>query len=222
MGDDIVTLYVGAERKRFTVHKKLLCDGSPFFAKAFQGSFKEAKEGVMDLPEDDANTVAVMVDFLYRGSVQQTFHSDIEQNLTLLRSLYVLADKVDMKKLMDNTIDEIAWNLILPPNFRFDKQTIQQTYAQTHATSNLRRYCAALLLCTMVKKDLDSLWSEQASEISESHPEFCQDLVQLLLKYSKQIRESTKGNSAETVAEFGTCEFHSHGSEEECYLKATK
>ena len=42
---------MGKKRKEFVIHKKLLCDKSDFFRKAFTGSFKEG-EGVMYLPDE--------------------------------------------------------------------------------------------------------------------------------------------------------------------------
>ncbi|KAE9381258.1 hypothetical protein N431DRAFT_440138 [Stipitochalara longipes BDJ] len=93
LGHEFVTLYVGSKRKKFKVHKKLLCDRSLFFSKAFNGSFKEAQDGVMYLPEDNADVVCSLVDFLYRGTIPaipriQNGHSS---QSTIL--LYLLAEK---------------------------------------------------------------------------------------------------------------------------------
>jgi hypothetical protein len=71
LGDEIVTLYVGKKRKKFTLHKKLLCDRRKYFSKAFRGRFQEAQSGKMHLPEDDPDTVFDLVDYLYRGTVPE-------------------------------------------------------------------------------------------------------------------------------------------------------
>jgi hypothetical protein len=58
LGEDIVILYVGTKRQKYQIHKKLLCDRSSFFQKAFssESNFKEAVESIMHLPEDDPTT----------------------------------------------------------------------------------------------------------------------------------------------------------------------
>jgi hypothetical protein len=53
LGEEIVTIFVGPNRKRFPIHKILLFTRSDFFSKAFNGGFEEVETGVMNLPEDD-------------------------------------------------------------------------------------------------------------------------------------------------------------------------
>lgn len=48
-----VTLYIGPDRKAFTLNKELLCDKIGFLRVAFQGRFKERTEKTIDLPEED-------------------------------------------------------------------------------------------------------------------------------------------------------------------------
>lgn len=82
MGSDIVTLVVGKKRKEFKVHKKLICEASKFFNDAFNGPFKEGKEGIMYMPEDDPDVITYLVDWLYRSPlpmVEDPANSDEEQ-----------------------------------------------------------------------------------------------------------------------------------------------
>jgi hypothetical protein len=65
LGNEVVTLVVGAEKKVFTVHKKLLCDRSAFFSKGFNGQFKEAAEGRMELPNDTSAAFECFLTWLY-------------------------------------------------------------------------------------------------------------------------------------------------------------
>jgi hypothetical protein len=48
LGSEIVTIYLDPKRKKITVHKKLLCDKSSFFDKAFNGPFPEVREGLRE------------------------------------------------------------------------------------------------------------------------------------------------------------------------------
>ncbi|KAK5674689.1 hypothetical protein LTS10_012690 [Elasticomyces elasticus] len=49
----------------WAVHKAVVCTQSSFFAKACDGSFKEAEEGVIALKEDDSAVVNGMLRFMY-------------------------------------------------------------------------------------------------------------------------------------------------------------
>ncbi|KAK5710265.1 hypothetical protein LTR17_019035 [Elasticomyces elasticus] len=51
--------------KQWAVHKAIVCMQSPFFAKACDGSFKEAKEGVITLEDDHPTVVKGMLQFMY-------------------------------------------------------------------------------------------------------------------------------------------------------------
>jgi hypothetical protein len=60
---------VGSGEKKLSVHKKLLCEASKFFAKAFNGPFKEGLIGVIELPEEDEVALNAFITWLYRGSL---------------------------------------------------------------------------------------------------------------------------------------------------------
>ncbi|KAI5212219.1 hypothetical protein E4T42_01327 [Aureobasidium subglaciale] len=51
-----VTIVVGPEKEPYTLHKELLCFYSDFFRAAFQGSFKEATEGRIELLDVQVDT----------------------------------------------------------------------------------------------------------------------------------------------------------------------
>jgi hypothetical protein len=65
LGTQIVTIHVGSKRKAFAVHKKLICDRSEFFDKAFNSGFKES-EGFMYLLGDDPTAFNLLINFIYQ------------------------------------------------------------------------------------------------------------------------------------------------------------
>lgn len=69
MGTDIVTLYVGENRTKFTVHKGLLTGNSDYFKKALDGPFKEAQENAIHLVEERAGSIEILIGWLYRGFI---------------------------------------------------------------------------------------------------------------------------------------------------------
>src|SRR4051812_9985214 len=73
MGVEIVTIHVGSLAskgiKTFVMHKKLLCDSSDYFSKAFNGGFIENK-GTMELPTDDPDIFYLFVNYIYQGRIE--------------------------------------------------------------------------------------------------------------------------------------------------------
>lgn len=60
----MVTLYVGEIRIRYRVYEDTLCQ-LPFFRAALQGQFKEALDKTINMPEDDPEAVAALIQWLY-------------------------------------------------------------------------------------------------------------------------------------------------------------
>ncbi|RFN52867.1 amino acid transport protein gap1 [Fusarium flagelliforme] len=52
----------------YTVHKAIICTRSPFFAARCDGDSKEAKSGVIKLPDDDPVAVKMVIRYLYTGT----------------------------------------------------------------------------------------------------------------------------------------------------------
>jgi hypothetical protein len=96
-----IQVHVGEDDKKhiFDVHESLITARSLFFKKALSGDWKEAKDRVVMLPEDDSVTFRRYVYLLYTGSfivipdpLPENYRgTDERQNL--LR-LYVLAEKL--------------------------------------------------------------------------------------------------------------------------------
>ena len=55
------------ERKRFVVHRDLICGVVPFFQKAFGGGFSESISGEISLPEEHPGAFKLFVFWLYKG-----------------------------------------------------------------------------------------------------------------------------------------------------------
>lgn len=100
----MVTIYVGPKRKKFTLHKDLICRSIDFFSKAFTGFFKEAQEGIMYMPEDTPGSFSLLVDYLYRGTVPL---GNTNQQFDELYNLYYLAEKLCLPILKDVAMDRI-------------------------------------------------------------------------------------------------------------------
>ena len=143
LGKSTVTLLVGDEEERFVLDKTLLSAQSEFFAKAFSSDFQE-KNGVMKLPEEDADLFQKFVRWLYTGLIDPIFDAADEENgdgckqkaaLLGAISLYMLGEKWLILDLMQSCWDIMreedrasglstgdyydAWKLAQPSKIRY-------------------------------------------------------------------------------------------------------
>ncbi|TGO25775.1 hypothetical protein BPAE_0073g00410 [Botrytis paeoniae] len=70
LGDELVQIFVGPERKTFSVHKNLIRRSGDFFKVVFQDNgFKEGAENKMDLPEDKPYIFQGFFNWMYTAQV---------------------------------------------------------------------------------------------------------------------------------------------------------
>ena len=90
----MVTVFVGAKRKSYHLHRDLLCDRSPYFEAAFLGRFKEASTKELHLTNDSVSAFELLVNWLYGSSLKQPKGlEELRPYLTLL----ALAEKLLME-----------------------------------------------------------------------------------------------------------------------------
>ncbi|CAD6441481.1 8381d201-8d09-46f8-90a6-3cc1c6cbfc1d [Sclerotinia trifoliorum] len=145
LGDEVVTVTVGKEKRKFVLHKQLLCDSVQYFRSAFSaGAFKEGQESIMDIPEDEPEAFELFVNWLYRASLPTSSRSG---DLHWLLSLYIFAEKLCMNELANKTIDAIQAmtshpEIYLPLNMEVTKKI----WRNTSPTSPLRTFCIHALV----------------------------------------------------------------------------
>lgn len=144
-------LKVGPKKTRFDVHKRQLCETSPFFEAAFNGNFRE-KAGTMNLVEDDVQAFEHFVRWVYERDMDILLEGDKDHLLARMRELievYVLADKYDIPALKNHIIqilfdavkhgsDKKLHGLRLPL-----LEDVQYIYANTARGSTLRKFVIA-------------------------------------------------------------------------------
>jgi BTB/POZ domain len=225
LGTEIVTIHVGPKRKSFTVHKKLICDRSEFFDKAFNGRFQEAK-GVMYLAEEDIAAFDSFITYLYQDRLPQ-FSSTMEctaENFEAqkLCPLFFLAEKVCCNELANKVMDAIQdfgrLNELIPGN-----ESTAMIYENTHEESKLRSYCVLMLLYIWrTVEDSDKTWVKDTTDLTRDLPDFASDFIKLQFRYRDRFQ---KGNVADAQVRndeegFGRCFFHTHAKGEVCHLES--
>lgn len=71
----VIFLQVGPTPVIFHAYEDIICR-LPFFKAALHGGFREATDKVIAMPDDDADTVASLLEFLYLGTYAYTYASD--------------------------------------------------------------------------------------------------------------------------------------------------
>lgn len=103
---EIVTVYVGVKRKRFYLHRELICQRSPFMEKCLKkGRFDEGYKNELYLPEDDTKAFSIIVDWIYRTKLP--LRTDAAFDLSDMSSAYCMADKFGMEELQNSIMDSI-------------------------------------------------------------------------------------------------------------------
>lgn len=64
-----VDIYIGSDKEYRSVPKDLLCSYSPFFDRCFNGSFREAHEQKLELPEEKIEDFDIFLEFILRGTI---------------------------------------------------------------------------------------------------------------------------------------------------------
>jgi hypothetical protein len=120
---------VGKKAQLFTIHLELLTHYSPFFHNALKGSFKEAHEKLVTLPDTSSRVVELFVHWLYhqrlptKGDSPQLLamyldDKDAYVQLENLVDLYIFCDKYDVPKLkrlcLDAAFQHLEEEHILP------------------------------------------------------------------------------------------------------------
>lgn len=93
----MVKIFVGTERKQWILPESLLCDRLKFFKATFRGGFRESKEKVLELPEDDPIAFGYILDRIFGLSHWQipfNFGQDFNERQLMWCKVYVLEDRL--------------------------------------------------------------------------------------------------------------------------------
>lgn len=113
--DDIVSVIVGANAKKFGLHKGLLCHHSSFFNSALNGSFKEAAEKSVTLAEESECTFAIFVAWLYSQKlISERDGRDSPCSIEELLTLYIFGDRLEIPELELDVMDTLIKRLQSP------------------------------------------------------------------------------------------------------------
>jgi hypothetical protein len=124
---EIITVHVGPKRKRFYLHRDLICERSPFMEKCLsKNRFSEGEKNELYLPEDDPKAFAIVVDWIYRERLPSMSSGVAGMDVIDMSSAYCMADKFGMEELQNGIMDYIR------ATFRVSSQSHAHTHGHTH------------------------------------------------------------------------------------------
>ena len=120
--DNIITVQVGAEGKKYFIHQGLICEYSAYFRAALkEGRFAEGRDGLVKLGDDDSQTFGTFMNWLYtsklppRPDAVQLKLDSSDPDLAALWSYYdyllkawIFGDARGMPKFQDHVMDELV------------------------------------------------------------------------------------------------------------------
>ncbi|KAF7929325.1 uncharacterized protein EAE98_005244 [Botrytis deweyae] len=224
LGNELVTITIGKEKQKFTLHKQLLCESVDYFRGAFSvGGFQESHSSCMDMPEDDPEAFELFLHWLYRGEVRRaTKLTDIDQFL----KLYVFSEKLCLNEVANKTMDaiqEMNYDLYTLPKCSLEQ--LDGVWRNTSSTSPLRKWLIHLLVY--------NVWDHEGSGTPEkkTFPLKTEELISLwqLFKDHEDLYASfftqLHKHAADNPPPFGfdfndssPCAYHRHSEGEVCHL----
>lgn len=141
MASPKVDIFVGSEMKQYSVPVDILCYYSPYFDCCFRGSFKEAAEQKLTLPEDSVEDFDILLDYILTGHVPSTY--EVKENdkagLEKCISFIEYADKYSIGEagmaVYDNLVKILqSREVFLRPNHI---KTVFQVFPEKHTMREL-------------------------------------------------------------------------------------
>lgn len=142
-GFTITELYMGQHATPFTLHTRLLCENSGFFARLLCQPTTTQDRCFIGV---DPKVFAAIYDWLYRDKLPDVTVDEPEAvHLELLfrMNVYRLAHQLDMPALKDNAMTDIVRGFIVNSMLPNSKE-IEFAYEMTTSKSTLRQYIARM------------------------------------------------------------------------------
>ncbi|KAF2279433.1 uncharacterized protein EI97DRAFT_412463 [Westerdykella ornata] len=196
----------------FSVHENLICASSDFFRKAMEGDWKESKQLLVCLEDDDPDTFLVYLHWLYRGTLPVRIDEPgplMNSEYLQLAKAYILGDKLQDGDFKDVVIDAMIdkckstasdghrWFPVGP--------VLRCMYKNTPTSSKARR-----LLVDIYVHHGPGHWTSDGAEQDEIPKDFLYEVTMAFM--------DKRDKNEEDPTQRPTCAYHEHGpGETRCY-----
>ncbi|KAL2064592.1 hypothetical protein VTL71DRAFT_3729 [Oculimacula yallundae] len=216
MGSEVVELIVGPEKKKFIVHKDLLCSKVPYFEKMFKGGYSEATNNSAAFPEDNVECFDLLLGWIYNGRLRALTADTKNANGVRVISwsmsdFYSFTDKICLPDLQDYALD-LYINMAEKGNTLPDVSHIKELYKCSTANSGIRKFASASFRKALTLQD-ENLW------LMDDMQKLLAENLDLRVDFLTSIRE---GEEVKDPRQVPRCTFHQHGDRKGCYLEVGK
>lgn len=212
-----VDIFVGSQRRQWTLHRNLLCHYSSYFEAEFQGHevprAKKSGENRLDLPEDDPRGFALLVKWLYQGELEDISGMNDEEKYeyaVACHKLYLLCNRFYMLPLKNVAIDQYRRALheaqLVP-----DADEINQIYRASPPGSPFRSLMTKIAARQIMDPEVDKD-AETYRECFDNNPDFAVEMV-------NAVRHLSGGMLFDDPTEDIACEYHDHSDGQDCAVK---
>lgn len=191
-------ILVGSEKRSFKVPEGRLTMHSPVFERMCSAPFREAKQRLIKLPEDDPSVFADFFDWMHSSKPQVDFSKGTEA----IYALAIFAEKYQICHLKNQIVDLIEnnWEQRLP-----NPKILDQVYSGVPERAVLRQLCSGILEKAInyynygqrkVGQDL----AQEYAQVFASHPDLGRDFFLWVTR------------SSIYTSDHGACVFHDHSN----------
>ncbi|KAL2352533.1 hypothetical protein BJ546DRAFT_213063 [Cryomyces antarcticus] len=214
-----VDIYVGADRRHWSLHRNLLCHHSSYLeAELLPGEVPKMKNAnsnsKLELLDEDAAGFELLVKWLYQGRIDDVgeMSEDSKYDYAVAcHRLYRLCDKFDMPQLKNIAIDQYRKGLsetqLVP-----DAQEIDEIYRASPKGSPFRKLMTQIAARQIMDPENDSD-AETYRKCFDGNPDFAVDMV-------NAIKFGMGGLLFDDPTEGDECQYHDHSGGPNCHVKA--
>ncbi|KAF1924964.1 uncharacterized protein M421DRAFT_71450 [Didymella exigua CBS 183.55] len=208
----MVDIYVGEARRRWTLHRTLLCHHSEQLEAELEGSGPADRKDALELPEHDPAGFELLVKWLYQGTLDDVADlPDATQQYEYAvrcHGLYLLCERLDMAPLKNVAMDQFRRGLnesrLVP-----DADELDDLYRKSPPGSPFRRLLVQIAARQIMDPDSDHP-ADAYRRCFAGSPDFAVELVHA-------IRQGTGGMLLADPTERGSeCEYHDHDDRPHC------
>jgi hypothetical protein len=229
-----IDIYVGEEKRHWSLHRNLLCYHSEYLKAELQASpeaapkskTKGSSDGAsnlrLDLQDDDPSGFELLVKWLYQGKLDDVSSIDDDQEkynyAVACQKLHNLCDRFEMPKLKNIAIDQYRKGLseagLVP-----DADELNIIYRQSPRGSPFRKLMVSIAARQLMDPDNDEKDAESYRQCFEDDASFAIDLLNAV---KLGVKLKTGGVLFDDPTEGTSCEFHDHANGPNCHEKGKK
>lgn len=214
----IVDIYVGPDKRHWSLHRNLLCHHSSYFEAEFLGNEvpkakKNNGEQKLELPNDDPVGFELLVKWLYQGRLDDVSDMSDEKKYdysVACYKLHLLCDRFDLPQLKNISIDQYRKGLqeaqLVP-----DADEINEIYRRSPANSPFRKLMTRIAARQIMDPDSDKD-AESYRKCFENNADFAVEMV-------NAIKAGTGGMLFDDPTAGDPCEYHDHADGRNCHVK---